>query len=89
MHCREPGAAAFLATGLKMKTYAVLLSLVLAASVATTAEAAKHKRHHHHGAVRARTASTTDWPTTPYMDLKPSQVAAFWRDAFDPWHAKW
>jgi hypothetical protein len=70
-----------------MKTYAVLLSVVLAASVATSAEAAK--RHHHHHMVRAGTASTTDWPGNPYMDLKPSQVNAFWRDAFNPGSAKW
>lgn len=71
-----------------MKTYALLLSIVLAASVATSAEAAKHARHHHH-MVRAGTASTTDWPGNPYMDSKPSQVNAFWRDAFNPAGAKW
>ena len=71
-----------------MKTYAVLLSVVLAASVATSAEAAQ-RHHHHHHMVRAGTASTTDWPGNPYMDLKPSQVNAFWHDAFNPGSAKW
>jgi len=72
-----------------MKT--VLLSMLFAASVVTTASAAKHAQHHHHHVAHARaaaTASTTDWPGNPYMDLKPSQVAKFWRDAFDPFDAK-
>jgi hypothetical protein len=72
-----------------MKTYAVLLSVVLAASVATSAEAAKHARHHHHHMAQAGMASTTDWAGNPYMDVKPSQVNAFWRDAFNPAGAKW
>ena len=70
-----------------MKT--VLLSILFAASVVTTASAAKHAHHRHHVAhVRAGTASTTDWPGNPYMDSKPSQVAKFWHDAFDPFDAK-
>ena len=73
-----------------MKT--VLLSMLLAASVVTTAGAAsaKHARHHHHHAGRVAqsgTASNTDWPGNPYMDLKQSQVNRFWHDAFDPYDA--
>ena len=74
-----------------MKTFTALAALVLATSVAGTANAAKHVRHHHHHAMHADlsgTASRTDWPGNPYMDLKESQVQRFWRDAFDPFDAK-
>ena len=74
-----------------MKTCTVLIALVLATAVAGTANAAKHVRHHvAHVAHVAHpaTASTTDWPGNPYMDLKQSQVEKFWRDAFDPFDAK-
>jgi hypothetical protein len=74
-----------------MKTCAALLSLVLAASVVSTANAAKHTRHHRVAHVahvaHPATASSTDWPGNPYMDLKQSQVEKFWRDAFDPFDA--
>jgi len=77
-----------------MKT--ALLSILLAASLATAASAAsaKHVRQHHVAHVAhvahpaASTASSTDWPGNPYMDLKQSQVEKFWRDAFDPFDAK-
>ena len=72
-----------------MKTLTALAALMLATSVAGTANAAKHTRHHQAMHVaKAGTASTTDWPGNPYMDLKPSQVQRFWRDAFDPFNAK-
>jgi len=74
-----------------MKTTIALLSLALAASVVSTANAAKHARHHHHRVAHVAhpaTASNTDWPGNPYMDLKQSQVERFWRDAFDPFDAK-
>ena len=73
-----------------MKTFTALAALLLATSVAGTANAAKHVRHHHamHVATAGR-ASTTDWPGNAYMDRKDSQVQRFWRDAFDPYHAKW
>ena len=74
-----------------MKTTIALLSLALAASVVSTANAAKHARHHHHRVAHVAhpaTASSTDWPGNPYMDLKQSQVERFWRDAFDPFDAK-
>jgi len=64
-----------------MKTYALVLAIAFGASAATTANAAHHPKHHK---VVASTASTTDWPGNPYMDSKPSQVAAFFRDAFNP-----
>jgi len=71
-----------------MKTYAALLALALAASVVSTANAAKHVRHHHVAHVaHPSTASTSDWPGNPYMDMQQSQVAKFWRDAFDPYDA--
>ena len=65
----------------KMKTYALVLAIAFGASAATTANAAHHPKHHK---VVASTASTTDWPGNPYMDSKPSQVGAFFRDAFNP-----
>ena len=73
-----------------MKTFTALAALVLATSVAGTANAAKHVRHHHHATHVANSgqASTTDWPGNPYMDLKQSQVQRFWHDAFDPYDAK-
>ena len=75
-----------------MKTHLALLSLALAASVVSTANAAKHTRHHRVAHVayvtHPATASSTDWPGNPYMDLKPSQVNKFWHDAFDPFDAK-
>ena len=73
-----------------MKTTTALVALVLATAVAGTANAAKHVRQHHvaHVAKAVTTASTTDWPGNPYMDLKPSQVQRFWHDAFDPFDAK-
>ena len=72
-----------------MKTSIALLSLALAASVVSTANAAKHSRHHHRVAhvAHSATASNSDWPGNPYMDLKQSQVAKFWHDAFDPYDA--
>ena len=75
----------------EMKTFTALAALVLATSVAGTANAAKHVRHHHHHEMHANMggkASTTDWPGNPYMDLKQSQVQRFWHDAFDPYDAK-
>lgn len=68
-----------------MKIYAVILSIVFAASAATAVQAAGHK---HHRKAAAATASKTDWVGNPYMDLKPSQSAAFFRDAFNPAGAK-
>ena len=68
----------------KMKTYAFVLSIVFAASAATAANAANAAHHPKHHKVVATTASTTDWSGNPYMDSKPSQVAAFFRDAFNP-----
>ncbi len=72
-----------------MKTYAVLLSIALAVSAASSAQAAKHEKHHavHHRMASAASASKTDWAGNPYMDLKQSQVDAFFRDAFNPWGA--
>jgi hypothetical protein len=73
-----------------MKTSTALVALVLATAVAGSANAAaKHHAHHHHAmhAAKAGTASTTDWPGNPYMDLQQEQVARFWRDAFDPYDA--
>ena len=69
-----------------MKAHVVLLSALVAVAATGTANAASHIRHHavHHRAVHAATASTTDWPGNPYMDSRPDQVAAFWRDAFNP-----
>ena len=75
----------------EMKTFTALAALVLATSVVGTANTAtKHARHHHvaHHVARGGTASTTDWPGNPYMDLRQSQVEKFWRDAFDPFDAK-
>ena len=73
-----------------MKTFTALAALMLATSVAGTANAAKHVHHHHamHVAHSSGTASTSDWPGNPYMDLKQSQVQRFWHDAFDPYDAK-
>jgi hypothetical protein len=70
-----------------MKLSVVILSIVFAASVATVADAATKYARHHHAA--AGTASKTDWPGNPYMDSKPEQVNAFFRDAFNPAGAKW
>ncbi len=72
-----------------MKTSTALVALVLATAVAGTANAAtKHHAHHHTMHVaRAATASSTDWPGNPYMDLQQQQVARFWHDAFDPYNA--
>ena len=85
-----PGAAAErMGTG-EMKTLTALVALALATAVAGTATAATKKHVHHHQAThvaRAGTASTTDWPGNPYMDLKQSQVEKFWHDAFDPFDA--
>jgi hypothetical protein len=70
-----------------MKAHVVLLSALLAVSAAGTANAAPHTKHHHavhHRAAQAATASKNDWPGNPYMDSRPDQVAAFWRDAFNP-----
>jgi len=69
---------------LEMKPYVLLLSVVIAASLATTAEAAKHARHHRAPAE----ASSTDWPGNPHMDITASQRDAFFRDAFNPAGAK-
>ena len=75
----------------EMKTYAALLALALAASVVSTtnaANSAKHVRHHHVARVaHPATASTSDWPGNPYMDMQQRQVEKFWRDAFDPYDA--
>jgi hypothetical protein len=73
--------------GLEMKISAVILSLALAASITTAASAAT--KHGHHHAAAAAAASRTDWPGNPYMDSRPEQVNAFFRDAFNPWGAKW
>ena len=71
-----------------MKTRTALVALVLATAVAGTANAATKQYHHHVTHVaKAGTASTTDWPGNPYMDLQQSQVQRFWRDAFDPYDA--
>ena len=69
-----------------MKAHIVLLSALLAVSATGTAYAAKHTKHHHvvHRAAHAATASSSDWPGNPYMDSRQDQVAAFWRDAFNP-----
>jgi len=70
-----------------MKTLTALAALTLATAVAGSANAAtKHVHHHHvaHHVAHSGTASTTDWPGNPYMDLKESQVQRFWHDAFDP-----
>jgi hypothetical protein len=67
---------------------AALLSILFAAAMVTTASAAKHMHHHVAHVAHAGTASTSDWPGNPYMDLKQSQVQRFWRDAFDPFDAK-
>jgi hypothetical protein len=76
----------------EMKTGTALVALMLATAVAGTANAAKHVRHHRVAhvahAIQPATASTTDWPGNPYMDLKQSQVNKFWHDAFDPFDAK-
>jgi hypothetical protein len=70
-----------------MKT--AFLSILFAAAVVTTANAAKHtQRHHVTHAAQPATASTSDWPGNPYMDLKQSQVERFWQDAFNPLGAK-
>ena len=71
-----------------MKTCTALVALVLATAVAGSANAAS-KHHHHHAmhTAKAGTASTSDWPGNPYMDLQQSQVERFWRDAFDPYDA--
>ena len=74
----------------EMKTFTALVALTLATAVAGTASAASKKHVHHHVthvAHASGTASTTDWPGNPYMDLKESQVQRFWHDAFDPYDA--
>jgi hypothetical protein len=70
----------------EMKAHIVLLSALLAVSATGTAYAAKHAKHHHvvHHRAAATTASSSDWPGNPYMDSRQDQVAAFWRDAFNP-----
>jgi len=72
-----------------MKTCTALVALVLATAVAGSATAATkhHARHHVTHVAKAGTASTTDWPGNPYMDLQQAQVQRFWHDAFDPYDA--
>jgi hypothetical protein len=84
MHKFAAGAMATIAMGIEMKLSAIILSLAFVASAATVANAAP--KHHHHAAAAA-TASKSDWPGNPYMDNRPDQVGAFWRDAFNPWAA--
>jgi hypothetical protein len=70
-----------------MKVFAVTLSIMVAASMTTAANAASAKHAHHphsHHAVAPTKASTTDWPGNPYMDSRPEQVGAFFRDALNP-----
>jgi hypothetical protein len=69
-----------------MKTYALVLSILAASCVASTAQAAHHARHHK---VVATKASTTDWPGNTYFDLRQEQRDAFFRDAINPLGAKW
>jgi hypothetical protein len=74
----------------EMKTSTALVALVLATAVAGSANAAtKHHAQHHHAMhiAKGSTASTTDWPGNPYMDLQQRQVEKFWHDAFDPYDA--
>ncbi|MBX9826493.1 MAG: hypothetical protein K2Y27_16070 [Xanthobacteraceae bacterium] len=70
-----------------MKAHVVLLAALVAVSATGTAYAAQPTKHHHvvyHRAVHPATASSSDWPGNPYMDMRQDQVAAFWRDAFNP-----
>ena len=69
-----------------MKPYALVLSVAIAVSMATAAQAAKHARHHHKAAVAE--ASSTDWAGNPHMDITAQQRDAFFRDAFNPAGAK-
>jgi hypothetical protein len=61
-----------------MRIFTVILSLMLATTLATTADAAKRMRHHRAPAM----ASKTDWAANPYMDATQGQRDAFFRGAF-------